>query len=72
MVYGSLPSGLLLKSLLSSQYLYHFDSTSRGSYLLANSIFIDIYKFFIKKHCKVTDFLCKFTYFCKEIIEHNE
>ena len=38
MVYGSRPSGLLLKSLLSSQYWYHLDSTSLGSYLLANSL----------------------------------
>ena len=37
MVYGSRPSGLLLKSLLSSQYWYHLDSTSLGSYLLASS-----------------------------------
>ena len=51
MVYGSRPSGLLANSLLSVQYWYHFDSTSFGEYLLANSILVYWVVIFISVCC---------------------
>ena len=53
MVYGSLPSGLELKSLWSIQYLYHLVSTSDGAYMLANSIFYIYFYCFLKIHANL-------------------
>ncbi|HAC42304.1 MAG TPA: hypothetical protein DCE73_03725, partial [Paraprevotella xylaniphila] len=61
------PSGLELKSLLSSQYWYHLPSTSAGLYLLANSIVYNVFMYFFLGLAK----LHKKGYICRSLGQLN-